>query len=77
MSPLGAAVLAGAEGTGARIAWVVVYVLCWCCVVFPFALWYAGVRTPRAERAARKGATAPAGDASEREEHHDPVRATG
>jgi hypothetical protein len=42
--------LGAAEGTGAEIAWFVVYALCWFFVVFPFVLWYCGVRTPRAER---------------------------
>ena len=46
--------LGAAEGTGAEIAWVVVYILCWFFVVFPFVLWYAGVRRPRAERDERR-----------------------
>jgi hypothetical protein len=52
-----AAVLGAAEGTGAEIAWVVIYVLCWILMIAPFALWWAGVRTPRAERRARRAAT--------------------
>jgi hypothetical protein len=50
------AVLGAAEGVGADIAWVVVYILCWFLMIAPFALWYAGVRTPRAERRARRAA---------------------
>ena len=46
------AVLGAAEGTGAEIAWVVVSILCWILMVAPFALWWAGVRTPRSERRA-------------------------
>jgi len=42
--------LAAAEGTTAEIAWVVVYVLCCVVMVAPFVIWFAGVRTPRAER---------------------------
>jgi hypothetical protein len=53
-----AAVLGAAEGTGAEIAWVVIYVLCWILMIAPFALWWAGVRTPRSERRGR--ATPPA-----------------
>jgi hypothetical protein len=51
------AVLGVAEGTSAEIAWVVVYVLCWFFMIFPVVLWYAGVRTPRAEREGRPAAT--------------------
>lgn len=57
MSDHQAAVLGAAEGTGAEIAWVVVYILCWILMIAPFALWYAGVRTPRAERRARRNAS--------------------
>jgi hypothetical protein len=53
-----ATVLGAAEGVGADIAWVVIYVLCWILMVAPFALWWAGVRTPRAERQARRAAAA-------------------
>jgi hypothetical protein len=54
MSEHPAAVLAAAEGAAAEIAWIVVLVLCWFLMIAPFALWYAGVRTPRAERRARR-----------------------
>ena len=56
MSDHQVAVLGAAEGVGADIAWVVIYVLCWILMIAPFALWYAGVRTPRAERVARRAA---------------------
>jgi hypothetical protein len=52
-------VLGAAEGTGAEIAWVVVYVLCWFFMIFPFVLWYFGVRTPRAERVATGAEASP------------------
>ena len=52
--------LGAAEGTGAEIAWVVVYILCWFFVVFPFVLWYAGVRRPRTERDERRRGAAEA-----------------
>jgi hypothetical protein len=63
-------VLGAAEGTGAEIAWVVVYVLCWFFVIFPFVLWYFGVRTPRAVRETeRSGATtAPSPDVEEQDD---------
>ena len=51
-------VLGAAEGAGADIAWVIIYVLCGFLMIAPFALWYAGVRTPRAERQARRAADA-------------------
>jgi len=53
-----ATVLGAAEGTGAEIAWVVIYVLCWILMIAPFALWWAGVRTPRSERGGRAAAPA-------------------
>ena len=56
MSDHPSAVLAAAEGVGAEIAWVVIYILCWILMIAPFALWWAGVRTPRAERRARRAA---------------------
>jgi hypothetical protein len=74
-------VLGGAEGTGAEIAWVVIYGLCWILMIAPFALWWAGVRTPRSERRARRAESpvaahaSPIADASEPEE--TPVRAAG
>ena len=55
MSDHPSAVLAAAEGVGAEIAWVVISVLCWILMIAPFALWWAGVRTPRAERRAAGG----------------------
>jgi hypothetical protein len=45
--------LAAAEGTSAEIAWIIVYVLCCVVMVAPFLVWFAGVRTPRAERQER------------------------
>ena len=56
MSDHPSAVLAAAEGVGAEIAWVVIYILCWILMIAPFALWWAGVRTTRAERRARRAA---------------------
>jgi len=52
--------LGAAEGTGAEIAWVVVYVLCWFFMIFPFVLWYFGVRAPRAVREAKRAGAASA-----------------
>jgi len=59
MSDHPSAVLAAAEGVGAEIAWVVIYILCWILMIAPFALWWAGVRTTRAERRARRAADTP------------------
>ena len=59
MSDHPSAVLAAAEGVGAEIAWVVIYALCWILMIAPFALWWAGVRTTRAERRARAAADTP------------------
>ena len=69
-------VLGAAEGTGAEIAWVVVYVLCWFFVIFPFVLWYFGVRTPRAEReATRTGSVVPT--SADVDEHDGRARIAG
>ena len=73
--------LGATEGTGAEIAWVVIYGLCWILMIAPFALWWAGVRTPRSERRARRAAAPTAEhpshvtEASEPDE--TPVRAAG
>jgi hypothetical protein len=68
-------VLGAAEGTGAEIAWVVVSVLCWFFVIFPFVLWYFGVRTPRSVRESeRTDATAPP---TEVEDHDGRARIAG
>jgi hypothetical protein len=64
MSDHPSAVLAAAEGLGAEIAWVVISILCWILMIAPFALWWAGVRTPRSERHARRAAAATAADAT-------------
>ena len=77
MSAWAHTIIGAAEGAGARIAWVVVYVLCWCCVVLPFVVWYAGVRTPRAQRTARPGPAA-APDVAAGQPHEQPdERAAG
>ena len=69
-------VLGAAEGTGAEIAWVVVYVLCWFFVIFPFVLWYFGVHTPRAEREAdRTGDAEPT--SADVDEHDERARIAG
>ena len=79
MSDQQVTVLGAAEGVGADIAWVVIYILCWILMIAPFALWWAGVRTPRAERQARRAAAEAGGvqparfDASDDE----PVRVAG
>ena len=67
MSDHPSAVLAAAEGVGAEIAWVVIYILCWILMIAPFALWWAGVRTTRAERRARRAADAALADRLERD----------
>ena len=69
MSDHGNAVLGASEGATADIAWAVIYVMCWILMAAPFVLWYAGVRTPRAERRAarERPADAPALEADESE----------
>ncbi len=65
----GSVVLGASEGATADIAWIVIYTLCWILMAAPFVLWYAGVRTPRAERRAARDrqADAPAVEADETE----------
>ena len=52
-------ILGAAEGTSAEIAWIVIYVLCVILAIAPFALWWAGVRTPRSEKRRREAAPRP------------------
>ena len=52
-------ILGAAEGTSAEIAWIVIYVLCVILAIAPFALWWAGVRTPRSEKRLREAAPRP------------------
>jgi len=54
---------------------VVIHVLCWFCVIFPFVLWYFGVRTPRDRREA-KGTTAAASSPAV-DEHDGRARIAG